>query len=355
MSVTKRGYCIHSHCVHSHCPRLLNCPKTGVPFQLLPTLKRGTIRFRDLEPLIYHWDDDIRRIAFMTTQAYNQESTMAPQKVRLATASPGTQGTLRETLAQLHQIARGAAAEGADILLLPEAYLGGYPRGTYFGCKIGSRTDQGRNEYLDYFKAAVDLGDTVGGGAGAGDAWVKRQLGRNVANDKPNVEGSASRGDGTREELERIARETGVFIITGLIEKAGGSLYCSAVYVCPKLGIIGKRRKTQPVCPISYITSNFHVSHWAFSMTSIFKKYALQVPRWIQTVYQTHLVAFPSKSLASTNSLLTHYQDQYRAFSVGTGLTGDTESREHNGQGCPNQSCSCDMLGELYASAETSL
>jgi hypothetical protein len=24
-------------------------------------------------------------------------------------------------------------------------------------------------------------------------------------------------------------------------------VYCSAVYVCPKLGIIGKRRKTQPV------------------------------------------------------------------------------------------------------------
>lgn len=172
---------------------------------------------------------------------------MAAQKIRLATASPGTQSTLEETLEQLKQIARRAASEGADLLLLPEAYLGGYPRGTYFGCKIGSRTDEGRNEYLDYFKAAVDLGDTVGGGAGAGDAWVKRQLGGGRANGTANAEGPVQRGDGTREELERIARETGVFIVAGLIEKAGGSLYCSAVYVCPKLGIIGKRRKTQPV------------------------------------------------------------------------------------------------------------
>lgn len=173
---------------------------------------------------------------------------MATQTIRLATASPGTQATRKETLAQLHQLARSAAAEKADILLLPEAYLGGYPRGTYFGCKIGSRSAEGREEYLRYFKAAVDLGDTVGGGAGAGDAWIKRQLPADQVNAGAETGGKVAgqRGDGTREELERIARETGVFIVTGMIEKAGGSLYCSAVYVCPKLGIIGKRRKTQP-------------------------------------------------------------------------------------------------------------
>lgn len=150
---------------------------------------------------------------------------MATQTIRLATASPGTQATRKETLAQLHQLARSAAAEKADILLLPEAYLGGYPRGTYFGCKIGSRSAEGREEYLRYFKAAVDLGDTVGGGAGAGDAWIKRQLPADQINAGAETGGKVAgqRGDGTREELERIARETGVFIVTGMIEKAGGS------------------------------------------------------------------------------------------------------------------------------------
>ena len=57
------------------------------------------------------------------------------------------------------------------------------------------------------------------------------------------------RGDGTREELERIAKETGVFIVSGVVERAGGSLYCSVVYVDPVKGCLGKRRKVMPVCP----------------------------------------------------------------------------------------------------------
>ncbi|KAI0007991.1 carbon-nitrogen hydrolase [Xylariaceae sp. FL0662B] len=167
-------------------------------------------------------------------------------KIRLATASPGTQGTTKETLAQLYQIARRAAANKADILLLPEAYLGGYPRGSDFGCRIGARTAEGRDEYLHYFKGAVDLGDTVGGGAGAGEAWVKRRVGSVSGGKDGNPSTVTFRGDGTREEIEGIARDTGVFIVVGLVEKAGGSLYCSVIYVCPKLGAIGKRRKVMP-------------------------------------------------------------------------------------------------------------
>ncbi|KAL2024338.1 hypothetical protein VTK56DRAFT_8820 [Thermocarpiscus australiensis] len=172
---------------------------------------------------------------------------MVSTTIRLGTASPGTRPTTAETLAQLERFARRAAAKKVDILLLPEAYIGGYPRGSHFGCVIGSRSQEGRDEYLRYFQSAVDLGDTVGDGAGAGEAWVNRELpsdavpGSDKETHLPN-----KRGDGTREELERIARETGIFLITGLIEKAGGSLYCSVVYVCPKLGMVGKRRKVMP-------------------------------------------------------------------------------------------------------------
>ncbi|EGS23067.1 nitrilase-like protein [Thermochaetoides thermophila DSM 1495] len=172
---------------------------------------------------------------------------MAPTTIRLGTASPATQSTTSETLIQLEHIARRAASKKIDILLLPEAYIGGYPRGSSFGCVVGSRSTEGRDEYLRYFQNAVDLGDSVGDGAGAGKAWINRELPSDVV---PGSEGEkpskAKRGDGTREELERIARETGVFIITGLIERAGGSLYCAVVYVCPRLGIIGKRRKVMP-------------------------------------------------------------------------------------------------------------
>src|SRR5690554_7459863 len=100
--------------------------------------------------------------------------------IRLATASPAARATTAKTLADLALLARRAAAlpNPADILLLPEAYLGGYPRGSTFGCAIGDRTAAGRDEYLAYFKNAVDLGDVVGdAGGGGGDAWVRRELG----------------------------------------------------------------------------------------------------------------------------------------------------------------------------------
>ncbi|KXH48271.1 carbon-nitrogen hydrolase [Colletotrichum nymphaeae SA-01] len=163
--------------------------------------------------------------------------------IRLATASPATAQTTSQTLSDISALASRASASGADLLLLPEAYLGaGYPRGASFGSKIGSRAPEGRDEFLAYFNAAVDLGDTVGdAGAGGGDRWVKKQLPAQHA-----AGAKVERGDGSREELEKIAAQTGVFLVVGCIERAGGSLYCAVVYVCPKLGMIGKRRKVMP-------------------------------------------------------------------------------------------------------------
>ncbi|RBR10577.1 uncharacterized protein FIESC28_09441 [Fusarium coffeatum] len=157
--------------------------------------------------------------------------------IRLGTASPGPPSSSSETIALIDTIAQRAASSKIDILLLPEAFIGGYPRGSSFGCVIGDRSAAGREEFARYFDNAIDLGDTVGpAGGGAGVKWVKRQLG----------EEDEVRGDGSRDELERIARDTGVFVVVGCIEKAGGSLYCSVVYVCPKEGMLGKRRKVLP-------------------------------------------------------------------------------------------------------------
>lgn len=158
-----------------------------------------------------------------------------PQIIKVGIAQSTTLPTLQATLASLADIVKNAAEQGVDLILFPEAYLGGYPRTTTFGVAMGSRSEEGRDQFAQYFKSAADLGDTPSGG---GEDYFNGKL--------PVNPESGRRGDGTREFLENVSRDTGVFIVTGVIERAGGTLYCSVAFVDPQRGLIGKRRKVMP-------------------------------------------------------------------------------------------------------------
>ncbi|KAL9115983.1 MAG: hypothetical protein Q9227_000351 [Pyrenula ochraceoflavens] len=163
-----------------------------------------------------------------------------PKQITVGVSQSHTLPSRLETLAALEKTTKEAAERGVDLLLFPEAYIGGYPRECAFGAKVGARDENGRDQFLEYWRNSVDLGDTPTGG---GDAWIEKRL-----QQAKNEDGTFKvRGDGTREILESIARETGVFIGTGLVERAGGTLYCSVVYIHPKKGTCGKRRKVMPV------------------------------------------------------------------------------------------------------------
>ncbi len=114
------------------------------------------------------------------------------------------------TLARIEAMCRTAAAQGVRLLVLPEAILGGYPKGLSFGAVVGSRSDAGREQFLRYTRAAVQV---------------------------PGLE---------TEQLADLSKELNVHLVLGAIERAGGTLYCTALLFTPDRGLTAKHRKLMP-------------------------------------------------------------------------------------------------------------
>ncbi|MBB4211748.1 nitrilase [Rhodothalassium salexigens DSM 2132] len=131
--------------------------------------------------------------------------------VRAAVIQMGSTGfDVDATLGRISSRVAEAAAQGAEIAVLPEALLGGYPKGLDFGARVGLRLDRGRDAFQRYHAAAVDL---------PGPA-----LGR----------------------LSRIAADNRVYLVVGVVERDGGTLYCTQVHLDRRGRFLGKHRKTMP-------------------------------------------------------------------------------------------------------------
>lgn len=50
-----------------------------------------------------------------------------------------------------------AASYGSQLVVFPEAFVGGYPRGSNFGAIIGNRTPKGKEEFRKYHAAAINV------------------------------------------------------------------------------------------------------------------------------------------------------------------------------------------------------
>ena len=114
------------------------------------------------------------------------------------------------TIAKVKDLTSRAAKEGARIVLLPEAFVSGYPKGLDFGARIGSRTESGREMFRRYWESAIDV---------------------------PSSD---------TEELGRIAREANVYLVIGVIERNSGTLYCTILFFAANGQLMGKHRKLMP-------------------------------------------------------------------------------------------------------------
>ncbi len=112
-------------------------------------------------------------------------------------------------LDKVGNLAEEASAGGAVLAVFPEAFLPGYPRGITFGTVLGDRTRGGREHFRRYFDASVD------------------------------VPGPAV------DRLAAIAAETAMHLVIGVVERDGGTLYCTVLFFSPAL-YLGKHRKLMP-------------------------------------------------------------------------------------------------------------
>jgi nitrilase len=114
------------------------------------------------------------------------------------------------TLAKTRDLIAEASRENPQLIVFPEAFVAGYPRGLDFGARVGSRSPEGREVFRRYWESAVD------------------------------VPGSAT------ELLGEAARQAKAYLVIGVVERDGGTLYCSVLFFEPGGALLGKHRKLMP-------------------------------------------------------------------------------------------------------------
>ncbi|WKX98770.1 hypothetical protein Q1695_014004 [Nippostrongylus brasiliensis] len=113
------------------------------------------------------------------------------------------------TLDKLEKFTAEAAANGAKLIVFPEAFIGGYPKWMDFGIVLGTRSPEGREEFRKYYNSAIE------------------------------EHGPES------QTIAEIAASNDIIIVSGVVERQGGTLYCSVFFYGPR-GFLGKHRKLMP-------------------------------------------------------------------------------------------------------------
>ena len=83
--------------------------------------------------------------------------TVRAAVVQACAERDGVPLSLAESLDLAQRLLRDAAEGGAHIVVFPEAFLGGYPKGEDFGVLLGSRSDEGRAAFAKYFERSIEV------------------------------------------------------------------------------------------------------------------------------------------------------------------------------------------------------
>ncbi|MBE0593234.1 MAG: nitrilase [Gemmatimonadales bacterium] len=119
-------------------------------------------------------------------------------------------GDTAATVAKAADLIAQCGERGAGLAVFPEAFIGGYPKGANFSIHLGGRTPEGRQDFVSYWNSAIEV---------------------------PGRETAA---------IGAAARAARIFVVMGVIERDGGTLYCTVLFFGPDGSLLGKHRKLMP-------------------------------------------------------------------------------------------------------------
>lgn len=137
------------------------------------------------------------------------EKTGSMTRVAVVQASPKA-FDLAATLLIAEKNVASAAARGARVVVFPEAFLGGYPKGLDFGARLGMRSESGRDDFARYHAGAINIPG-------------------------PEIQ-----------RLMKLAADQRVDLVMGVVERDAGTLYCSVIFINAQGRYLGKHRKLMP-------------------------------------------------------------------------------------------------------------
>ncbi len=105
-----------------------------------------------------------------------------------------------------------AAKQNVDLIVFPESYIPAYPRGLSYGFVVGSRTQQGREDFKRYYDNALIV---------------------------PGPD---------TDRLGEAAHKANAYLCIGITERdmTNCTLYCTTLYFSPDGTLLGKHRKLKP-------------------------------------------------------------------------------------------------------------
>ncbi|KAI1824934.1 carbon-nitrogen hydrolase [Xylaria intraflava] len=140
---------------------------------------------------------------------------------------------LKKSLEKLTRLTAEAAQGGAELIVFPEAFLSAYPWRYAFDATLLPETQEPRTKTNK--SNETELTNDASAGEPTGREWYRKYYDSSIAIPSPEID-----------VIAEAARTHQVYLEVGVIEKEGGTLYCTALLLGKDGSILLKHRKLIP-------------------------------------------------------------------------------------------------------------